>query len=257
MSQDNPYSAPDLDPIAEAHVPLTINGTLRVALGIYSEHFWAIAAVVLVLWLPVELFTSFLAYEVLPEEYFALGLLSNSIAEILVGTLASGTVSFLAFGSLRSEPITFAQAAWKTLVFWPLLILNHAIFELVITAGCLALVIPGLYAVIRMSLVEPVTLFEKRVGFGAIGRSYELTSKHFGFVVSMVGLCMVAGVAFYLSVNVPTWYFPELDSWYYDGFTSVGYDFLSAGFTICFVVMWSDLRHNFDATKLNLPVPMQ
>lgn len=257
MSPDNPYAATDSEALGVPHTPLTVGGTLSAAGGILTERFGAISLVILAFWLPAELISSYATYELIDEETGRLPLLLDQVFELLVGTFVAGTIIGLSSSSLLKQPISLINAMGRALMTWPLLIANRILFSIVCSLGFILLIIPGFYLMIRLTLVDVVTVMEKQSGTESLSRSFELTKPHFGYTFSMCCFFFFVAVAFMCLMIGPQIFFPELDTWYVDALVTTGYDVVAAFFQICSVVMWNDMRQSERGDSTQLRVPMQ
>jgi hypothetical protein len=115
---------------------------------------------------------------------------------------------------------------------------------LAIILGCLLLFAPGLYLMIRLSLVESVAVCEHVSGSTAMRRSFELTrgwvwklfvlGAAFGAIMVMMMVCVV----------VPGIFIPALDHWLVDAATTLIADFVGAYGTLCLYSAYVTLAAN-------------
>lgn len=257
MLPDNPYAASETASVAVPHTPLTVGGTLSAALNVLTERFGAICLIILALWLPAELISSYATYELIDEDAGSLPLLLDQVFELLVGSFVAGTIIHLSSSSLLREPIPVTSAMGRALMIWPLLIANRILFSIVCSLGFILLIIPGLYLMIRLTLVDVVTVMEKQSGTESLSRSFELTKPHFGFTFLMCCFFFFVAIAFMCLIIGPQILFPDLDTWYLDALVTTAYDGIAAFFQICSVVMWNDMRHNERKVPFQLRVPVQ
>lgn len=242
MPSENPYAATDVHLEMPVHTPLTVLGTVSRAITILTERFVALSLIVLGFWLPAELASSYMTYQMPEDESSSAPLLLDQVFEILIGTFVSAAVIHISYGALNKRHISMGAALLGALKSWPLLIANRILTGILVTLGFVLLIIPGFYLMIRTMLVDVVTVIEKRSGTEAVSCSFELTWQHLGFAFLM-SCFYLAGTLMYLAIALgPQLFYPELDTWYFDALTSTFYDLLGAFFQICSVVMWYDMR---------------
>lgn len=150
---DNPYAATDSESSTVQHTPRTVWGTLSRAQDILGERFVAICTIVIGVWVPLELASSYYSYHIATEETETVPLLLDQIFEMLAGTFVSGVIIHLSYATLMRTPLSLGQAMFNALKTWPLLIANRILLGIVLTIGFVLFLIPGLYLIDRKSVV--------------------------------------------------------------------------------------------------------
>jgi hypothetical protein len=75
---------------------------------------------------------------------------------------------------LSAHTLNMQRELGTALARWPMLIVTAVLGGIIIFVGLLALVLPGVYALVCLLLLRPVVLFEAREPLQAIGRSFTL-----------------------------------------------------------------------------------
>lgn len=75
---------------------------------------------------------------------------------------------------LNGRAPNFRQEFATAVARWPVLVVSALLAGIVVFAGCLALVLPGVYAMVCLLLLRPVVLFEARDPLRALGRCFTL-----------------------------------------------------------------------------------
>lgn len=248
MTDDiNPYASPDsvpLEPLRH-HSSGQVRDILRDAWTLFTEHFLTILVVMTVVWLPLDLVSSYMDYHVFGPENFKSSMRLSMLLDTLIGIL--GTAAVIAVGVTAST--TGHPTPGGSLVIairsWLRLLLTRIITGFMILAGLLFLIFPGIYLAIRMSLTDSIVVAERLAGASAIQRSFELTQGRFWY---MTKLSLIV-VAFLLILSFTLGFLYELllvDNWIVNALSDILVNFLMAYATLCFYCAYRTLAATMD-----------
>lgn len=121
------------------------------------------------------------------------------LVAVIFGMVAHAAMLTLAARGLRGEPATVGEVLAAGVKRVPALVAASVLVGLGLGLGMLALVIPGLYLLIRMSLTIAATVIEEKGPVAALSRSWRLTAGRFwdlvGYLAVMIGLTVGASMA--------------------------------------------------------------
>jgi hypothetical protein len=202
-----------------------MSSILRHAWLLYRQNFIALTLISLIVWIPCDLFSSWMEYHVLGNNPKASIDLSYFF-DAFIGIIAlSGSYYFLRERtSGRTAGIGMALRAGFT--FWGPMFLTRFIVGVGFLFGILLLFIPGIYFAVRMAVVEVVVVAEEISGLNAARRSHQLTKGKFWqiliwFAVGMFPMILLAGGI----VGISAW-LPFSDNWMIEGIESALSDVL-------------------------------
>jgi hypothetical protein len=206
---------------------------------IYRERFLVIVAVVLVVWTPLELFSSYMDAFVFGEDDFVKSLKLARFLENFFGIIATAGVIFIGYETGAGRPATFGRALEQGLTSWGRMWWTRFLSSLAIVLGLLLLIVPGIYLLVRLALVEPIAVQERISGPAAMQRSFALTEGRF-WTVFQLGLAVLATYILAMIVLVaPTVFVPGLDHWIIDAATQLACDVVLAFGTITLVTAFA------------------
>jgi Membrane domain of glycerophosphoryl diester phosphodiesterase len=210
-----------------------LTSILKQAWTIYRTRFFVIAGVVLVIWIPLELFTSYMDYFVFGPDEIRKSFKLTQFLDNFIGIIATAGVIAIGYTACRGESLSFGAALQTGLYAWFRMWWTRLLSGLVVVLGCILLIIPGIYLLVRLALTEPIAVCEHISGPAAIRRSFELTKGHFWQIV-LLGLVFSAMLVFIIvCATVPPLFFPALDHWLVDAATSLLGDLIGAFGTLC------------------------
>ncbi len=210
-----------------------ITSILKQAWNIYRKNFLVIAGVVLVIWVPLELLVSYMDYFVFDPDDLRKSFKLTQFVDNFIGIIATAGVIAIGYTACRGERLSFRDAMSTGFQSWGRMWWTRLLSGLAILLGCILLIIPGFYLLIRLTLVEPIAVCEHISGSAAMRRSFELTRGHFW---KLVLLGLVFGALFVVliaCVVIPPLIFPVLDHWLIDAATSLFGDLVGAFGTLC------------------------
>jgi len=180
---------------------------------LYRKHFGVVATVVVVIWLPLELLSSYMDYFVFGPDDIRKSFKLSQFLDNFVGIIATAAVISIGFSSCAGKDAAFGSALAVGASSWGRMWWTRFLTRLSIVLGFLLLIIPGIYLLVRLALVEPVVICERVSGTTAIRRSFELTEERDWEVVILglvYGIVTIAAIA---CVVLPPIFIPALDHW--------------------------------------------
>jgi hypothetical protein len=210
-----------------------IAAILKHAWDLYRKHFGVVAAVVVVIWLPLDLLSSYMDYFVFDPDDIRKSFKFSQFLDNFVGIIATAGVISIGYTSCLGQHPSFGGAMRIGASSWGRMWWTRFLTGLALILGLLLLIIPGIYLLVRLALVEPVAVCERVSGPTAMRRSFELTKGRFWQVLLLglaFGAMMIAALA---CVIVPIILIPALDHWLVDAATSLFADFVGAFGTLC------------------------
>jgi hypothetical protein len=128
-----------------------------------ARHFHLFTLIALTVWLPGHLIINYIDFFATSKgaaDAGARGFRMGLMVEGAFGPLVvAATLSALA-RITRGEPASYAQAMRHGLAMWPRLFLARLVASAVVLAGLIALVVPGVLALVRLSFVDAVVVLD-------------------------------------------------------------------------------------------------
>ena len=144
-----------------------------------ARHFHLFTLIALTVWLPGHLvinYIDFFATSKGTADAAARGFRIGLTVEGVFGPLVvAATLSALA-RITRGEPAGYAQAMRHGLAMWPRLFIARLVASAVVLAGLIALVVPGVLALVRLSFVDAVVVLDGAPLGAALRASNALTA---------------------------------------------------------------------------------
>ncbi len=218
-----------------------ITAILRHAWDLYRKHFGVVAAVVIVIWLPLDLLSSYMDYFVFGPDDFRKSFKFYQFLDNFVGIIATAGVISIGYTSCLGQRPSFRGAMSVGANSWGRMFWTRFLAALALVLGLVLLIIPGIYLLVRLALVEPVAVCERISGSTAMRRSFELTKGRFWQVFLLwlaFGAVMIAALA---CVILPAIFIPALDHWLVDATTSLLTDLVAAFGTLCWFCAYAYL----------------
>lgn len=260
MDTANPYASP-LAAGSElssdvAENPLTLLGALGAGTALFWRRFPTLAAITLIVWLPIELLVSYQEYFVLaPDD--VLGLIRwTMVMESLVGIIAIGGIVTVSEAALRGEHRGWLTGLIDGLRGWPRLFATRFVGGCVLLIAAMFFILPAVYLFVRYAFADIAAIVERRAGTGALGRSMTLTRGRFlvmlGLYAATVGPLLVSGGVIF----VPLGLFPEYDNWLTSTALSCFLDLIGSWMTVVFVVAYVQCRTEENRSQRHASNPL-
>jgi hypothetical protein len=226
---------------------------LRDAWKLYRRHFGVIVAAVVVIWLPLEVLSSYMDYFVFDPDDFRKSFKFSQFLDNFVGIIATAAVIAIGYSSCSGETPAFGKAMNVGARSWGRMWWTRFLTGISIVFGLLVLIVPGIYLMVRLALVEPVAVCERVSGTTAMRRSFELTRGRF-WQVFLLGL--IFGGVFFAAmacIILPTVFIPALDHWLIDATAFLLTDFVAAYGTLCLLCAYISFIKVQNTTEIDSP----
>jgi hypothetical protein len=181
-------SAPSFTPQLR---PLAVGEMLDAGFRLFSARFWTLVTCVLVPVVPLTIIATGLQASVDPNAFDLDATSDVDSGTALAGTLVAALIQFAAaalaiaacfkaisaayLGERAGAAESLRYALGRTLA----LCIAYLVVIVIVVVGLILLIIPGIWLAVKLSMVFPAVVFERRNPFGAVGRSWSLTSGHF------------------------------------------------------------------------------
>lgn len=215
---------------------------LRESWATYRRHVLVIVAVVAVVWTPLELLSSYMDFFVFGEDDFRKSWKFAQFLENFFGIIATAGVIFIGSSARDGQVPRFGPAIAAGFDAWARMWWTRFLTALVTLLGFIFLVVPGVFLMVRFSLVEPVTVQERISGLAAMRRSYDLTAGRFWLVFRLALALAAILVLPLLAVALPGILIQSLDHWLIDAAFQLVFDGVMAFATVVFATVYSQFR---------------
>ncbi len=176
----NPYSPPGSEILTPPESPLGTWSTFRKACFLYIRNLPAIAVIVLVVSIPLELACNYVETFVLDWDYWILQTtLLSEVSDHLVGIIPTAGIIFLMLNRMSGRPASPGPALMAALRSWPKMFWTHQLSTLILIPAALLLMVPFLMLYPCLILMEVVVMAEGLSGTVALKRSVALTRRCF------------------------------------------------------------------------------
>lgn len=247
-SFSNPYAPPAAEILHLPQNPLQLWAILSKAWKIFTVRFWVVAAVVMIIWIPCELWSSHMDNFVFAEDDFRKSFKFEQFLDNFFGIISTAGVIFIALQFSSGFSVGFGQALGAGLSSWPRMWWTRFLTNLVLILSFILLLAPFIYLYPRLCLVESVVVNEQISGVAAMKRSFELTrGRYWLFFRLMFVLSVLLGIPSFLLVMLPE-FIPTIDHWLVDAAIYVICDIIAAYGTIALYCGYSALSVAHDST---------
>jgi hypothetical protein len=215
LEPTNPYAPPaaleGFDHPPEITSPF--RRIINIGLRLYFENFLPVAVITLLFSIPCELFQAYMQYFVIDPEDFRAPMRLQQAIENFVGIIPYGAVTALQFAALRGQPVSLWECIDKGFSAWPRLFWSRILRGILLILAFLALIIPGFYYFVRLSLVEQVAMIEHQSGLNCIKRAHQLSANHFWLLFSLLFVSYAPFLVLPAILVAPLHIFPEINHW--------------------------------------------
>lgn len=178
--------------------PRSIGGILSAAVALYARHFWTFVATAAVIGVPLTLGQFWARDRLLPVRassapddnaafaLLVLAVLSMLVSELMVGAMTHAIARAVAGVRPRvGESYRFAlERIWT--IIWVAVLVGLLVF-----AGLILLIVPGIILWVRLSVALPAVVVEGPRGGSALRRSFSLTRFNSWRVGGFLALMMI------------------------------------------------------------------
>lgn len=145
---------------------------------LFARHFHLFTLIALTVWLPGHLIINYIDFFATSKGAADAGARGFRIGLMVEGAfgplVVAATLSALA-RIARGEPASYAQAMRHGLAMWPRLFIARLVASALVLAGLIALVVPGVLALVRLSFVDAVVVLDGAPLGAALRASNALT----------------------------------------------------------------------------------
>ncbi len=228
----NPYAPPAAELVSLPQNPLETRVMLFRAWQIFRARFGLITALVMTVWVPCELFSSYMDYFVFDPDDYMRSIKLAQFLDAFFGIIATAGVIHVTLQHCAGDSASFGQALGVGLRAWPRMWWSYFLSSLILILSFLLLVVPFFYLLPRLALVESVVISEGLSGSAAIKRSKELTRGHYWKVFRILSVL----VLLMFSLPFILWTLPELfsipDHWLLDAGINLLCDIMMAFYAV-------------------------
>ncbi len=176
---------------------------------VFRKNFLPIAVITLAIWLPFDLLDAYLL-----KDSWRLSSWISMGWELVFGIMATAGVIHLVMAFRVDERTSPTRALAVGLGAWPRMFWTRLLCLLLVLFGLVCLMVPGIYLLVRLAVLDIVVVHEHRSGWAAIARCWELGRGKFWLTVRLlllpVGLFVAAMVLLVLLWMVSAKLLPEL-----------------------------------------------
>jgi len=180
-----------------------IRKRLQATARLYLRDFKYLSFLLVMIWVPYYAIYFLFRLGIFEKPYFAEGIDLAIFVEFLITPFASAIVLLILQSRNRQSALKVQRILLRAIAIWPRLFINQLFVALYILAGLLAFIVPGIYLGVRLALVSPTVVFERKPLFGNFSRSFDLTRNNqqevllaggtlFVFVMGIWGLILWA-----------------------------------------------------------------
>ena len=263
--EPNPYAAPTPTESRWQGRQLRVTPLLTEATDFLTRHGRTIVAMVLVVWGPFELLGSLVEYGS-DSGWLSFGmmLVHFAVDVFVVATVVAYTamlippgepgdggesrspfaeVSAVAAEDLRNDAgvPTMRSAMRHTRRIMLPFAWTYGLVTLLVLLGFIAMILPGLYLAVRLSMTDPVVVIQRREGLAAMRRSFELTSRAFWPLMGLCVLSIALTVSPWVMFAIATSLYGQLDHWLVSCLVNLCVDVLEVFPTVCFYLAYREL----------------
>jgi len=226
---------------------------------LYRENFFLLSAIMLTIWIPGEIFLSWMNYSVFGEDDLKHGIQLQRFLDNFFGIIAISGIYYLLRERNAQQPVSYGAALGAGFRFWgPLWATRFVIWAgilacllapmlafgfLVHQDGYAGLILGGIigsvlgtYLYIRMSLCEAVVVAEEVWGLEAARRSHHLTKGKFWRILAWLIIGCLPPFLVAMAIYLPTQYISFTDNWIGD---SIGSILADIPLVFCFCIVWA------------------
>lgn len=207
----------------------------------YWREFPNLAVILLLIWLPIELFTSYLSFHVYGEAGGAKVERAYRMLGFFFGVVSDGAIVSTVFASMLGKRSTPDETIHLSLSNWGQLLAGRFIAGLVILGGLILLIVPGLYCFVKLSFLDQVIINEKRSPKENLRRSFELTRGKLPHLIAIHIIYVAIGAFGYISASFAVIALSNDETWITEAFLSLVYDFAEAFGIVCMTIAYADL----------------
>lgn len=220
----------------------------------YWSEFPNIATALLLIWLPIEWVTSYQTYFVYGGAVAAQVEINYRLMEMFIGVISDGAIVSIVLASLLGNRTDPREAISISVSSRGRLAIGRVLAGLIILAGLILFIVPGLYCFAKLSFLDQIIINENRSSLQSIRRSFELTCGKVPKIIAIHVVYVFLGAVGYFSGSLAADIFSTHEHWFAEALLSLIYDFMEAFGIVCLTLAYADLAAQ-DALNAELFVP--
>ena len=184
-------------PPAPPLLPKGVGDILNAAFTLYKLYWTKFITIVAVIAIPLTIIQYGIAYGALSgggiAQTISVSFLSGLVG-VLISALLTGAVTRAAAGSVVGYAVSVEDSYGYALKKVLSIVWVGLLFGLLVGLGFIALVIPGLFLLVKLAVSLPALVVEDKRGSQALGRSWDLTTGFFWHVAGTVALAFLISI---------------------------------------------------------------
>jgi|GEM_PF-5325657 len=229
----------DAQPAVGPTPALRFAEVLRLTLTAFTSQFGAILFLVLIVAIPVEFIKNYYFVGDAEESFFRISRRDGLVSTVFLSLITPSLIHYVYRRYSGTGDSLLASLAIG-LKKWPRIILYGFIKQIIIVAGLIFFVVPGIIFYFRLIFVDTIITIEGTRGIDPIGKSRVLSQGSLWDIVrNMCGMAAVAAVPLALIWLVIYWL---LSGWIAEMAFDLSIDLAAALFSIQALVMYLGLR---------------
>ena len=217
----NPYTPPASSIPPSEENPLSTWNILAKSWRIFTAHFLAISVVVMTVWIPCDLLSSYMDNFVFGEEDVMQSFKLIQFLENFFGIIATAGVISLILRRLSGEAAGPGSALAQGLACWPRMWWTRFLSGVILILAFLLLIVPFFMLYPCILMAECSVVAEGRSGMAAVRRSIELTRGRYWLLFRLAVLPLLAIVVISMALFTLPEVFPQMDHWLVEAALSV------------------------------------
>ena len=182
------------------------------AVRILCANLALLGAIILTIWLPGNLLTNYLTFEVFGEDDLAKTIRVTLWIERIFGPIYIGAMIYALAQLKQGQRPTYSEAMTVGFRNWGRLFVARFVAGLLIGFGIIALIVPGIVLAVRYALLDPAVILEDANVSESRKRSTQLTEGIRWQIFFAALLFHVAFGVIVIVVATPLAFLPELDT---------------------------------------------
>ena len=183
------------------------------AWNLYRKHFVALATIMLVVWVPCEIFSNWMEFKVFGPDDFQHAWQLERFLNAFVGIIAlSGIYYYLNEASCQGTA-SVGQAFGAGFSYWGQMFATRLLVGIGLFFGFLLLILPGVYLMVRWTFCELLVITEGAAAMDAVRRSMELTKGKFWRILGYLVVGSLPVVFVILAIGIVDTEVDALDNW--------------------------------------------
>lgn len=202
------------DDVNQAQGNLGFGYMMRRSYLLFHQNIAMLLGLYFVVWLPCNFLMEYVDYHYIGAENFKGSYKLQRFFDNFIGIIAFGAVVHFLFCRTNQQNVTFGEAMGNGFKCWGKLWVTRFLVSLCVILSLIALIIPGIYVLVRLAVAPTVVVTEDNWATDAIRRSFELTKGRFWAVFGYG--CLIFGSLVVLAsiLAIPIVFVPSLDNWF-------------------------------------------